>query len=208
MSKLLLVASSLAGRNSKTAEIAREFIAAWGAKYPIAQVVVRDLGAEPVPHFGGEHLATFMTPEEQRTPEQRALAAASDALIEEVEASDIVVVAAPMYNFTIPSTLKAWIDHITRAGRTFRYTAEGPVGLLKGKKVFVVAGRGGIYTSPRMKALDFQEPYLSAVFGLIGLTDITFIHLEGLAISPQEAMQGLARARAAIGAIVPAANAA
>jgi FMN-dependent NADH-azoreductase len=124
-------------------------------------------------------------------------------LIEELEAADTIVLAVPMYNFSIPSTLKAWIDHVARAGRTFRYTAAGPEGLLNGKKVFVVSGRGGFYSgdSPA-KVLDFQEPYLRAVLGFLGLTDVTFIHVEGLKVSSEAAEKGISRAREAIAGIV------
>jgi FMN-dependent NADH-azoreductase len=114
-----------------------------------------------------------------------------------------------MYNFSIPSTLKAWIDHITRAGRTFRYGAAGAEGLLKGKKVFIVTGRGGVYSgdSPA-RGMDFQEPYLRAMLGFLGLDDITFIHVEGLKVSPEAAASGLERARKSIGDLLPIATAA
>ncbi|HWE06234.1 MAG TPA: NAD(P)H-dependent oxidoreductase, partial [Rhizomicrobium sp.] len=115
-------------------------------------------------------------------------------------------IAAPMYNFTISSTLKAWIDHITRAGRTFGYTAQGPEGLLKNKKVFVVTARGGIYSGDSaMKPYDFQEPYLRTILGFLGMTDVTFIHTEGLNISTDAAEAGVARARAAIADVIPVA---
>jgi FMN-dependent NADH-azoreductase len=111
-----------------------------------------------------------------------------------------------MYNFTISSTLKAWVDHLARAGRTFRYTAAGPEGLLKGKKVFIVTGRGGVYSgeSPA-RGMDFQEPYLRAVLGFLGLGDVTFVHVEGQAVGPEAAAAGLERARKAINDIVPGA---
>ena len=135
----------------------------------------------------------------QRSERQQRIANESDPLLEEVEAADVIVIAAPMYNFSISSTLKAWIDHITRAGRTFQYTANGPEGLLKNKKVFVVTARGGIYTgdSPA-KAYDFQEPYLRTILGFNGLTDVTFIHVEGQKISPDAADAGIAQARQAV----------
>jgi FMN-dependent NADH-azoreductase len=114
-----------------------------------------------------------------------------------------------MYNLSIPSTLKAWIDHVARAGRTFRYTASGPEGLLKGRKVLIVTGRGGVYSgdSPA-KGLDFQEPYLRAALGLLGLTDVTFIHVEGLAMGPDAPAAAHAQARAAIDDLLPEAIAA
>jgi FMN-dependent NADH-azoreductase len=149
-----------------------------------------------------------MTPVDQRSSEQHATVAFADRLIEELEAADTIVLAVPMYNFSIPSTLKAWIDHVARAGRTFRYTAAGPEGLLKGKKVFIITGRGGVYSgdSPA-KVFDFQEPYLRSVLGFLGLTDVTFVHVEGLKVSAEAAEQGLARAREAIAGIVEDAQA-
>ena len=166
-------------------------------------VTTRDLTPETMPHLDGEALAALMAPAAERSPRQRDLVAFADALIAELESADTIVLAVPMYNFSIPSTLKAWIDHIARAGRTFRYTAAGPEGLLKGKRVFVVTARGGIYSEGPAGPLDFQEPYLRAVLGFIGLDDVTFLHLEGLKISPEAAASGLARARIALGNLIP-----
>ena len=195
MKTLLFLTSSLFGEESKSARVAGEFVSAWKAANPAARVINRDL-ATTVPHLTGEHLGAWMTAPADRSERQLAIARESDPLIEEVEAADEIVIAAPMYNFSIPSTLKAWLDHITRAGRTFRYTEKGPEGLLKNKKVFVVTARGGVYTgdSPA-KAYDFQEPYLRAILGLNGLTDVTFIHVEGQKMGPDAAAAALARAR-------------
>jgi FMN-dependent NADH-azoreductase len=200
---LLLVTSSLFGAASQSRQIADEFVAAWRGSHPGTQVVERDLTAAAIPHLSQDTLAALGTPAEKRSAAQQDMAAFADTLIAEVEVADVIVLTAPMYNFTIPSTLKAWIDHVARAGRTFRYTASGPKGLLKGKKVFIVTGRGGLYTgdSPA-RVLDFQEPYLRGMLGFLGLTDVTFIHVEGLAVSAEAADQGRARARQAIGAIV------
>ena len=209
MNSLLLVTSSLFGEASQSRQIAREFVDTWVRNNPGTRVVARDLSPESIPHLSQATLGAVMTPAANRTPAQSEVAAFADALIEEVEAADTIVLAAPMYNFTIPSTLKAWLDHVARAGRTFRYTANGPEGLLKGKKVFVVTGRGGVYTgdSPA-KALDFQEPYLRAILGFIGLTDVSFVHVEGLNLGKELADSGRARARQAIAALMPAALAA
>ncbi len=209
MSQLLFVSSSLSGAGSKSGQIAHEFIEAWRAGHPGTKLVARDLGASPVPHLTGERLGAVATPADKRSAHQHATVAEIDPLIEEIEAAEVVVIAAPMYNFTISSTLKAWIDHITRAGRTFRYTADGPEGLLKNKRVFVVTGRGGFYSgdSP-MKSYDFQEPYLRTMLGFLGLDDVTFIHVEGQQVSADAAAQGLSRARDAIAKHVPAAQAA
>ena len=204
MNSLLLVTSSLFGEASQSRQIAREFVDTWVRNHPGTRVVGRDLSPESIPHLSQATLGAVMTPAESRTTAQRDVAAFADALIEEVEAADTIVLAAPMYNFTIPSTLKAWLDHVARAGRTFRYTANGPEGLLKGKKVFVVTGRGGVYSgdSPA-KALDFQEPYLRAILGFIGLTDVSFVHVEGLNLGKDLADSGRARARQAIAALMP-----
>jgi FMN-dependent NADH-azoreductase len=201
MSKLLLVTSSLFGDQSKSSQLAGEFVQAWHRSHPGTTMVERALTAESIPHLSLGALGALMTPAEQRSSEQHATVAFADRLIEELEAADTIVLAVPMYNFSIPSTLKAWIDHVARAGRTFRYTAAGPEGLLKGKKVFVITGRGGVYTgdSPA-KVFDFQEPYLRSVLGFLGLTDVSFVHVEGLKVSPEAAEQGVARARDAIAA--------
>ena len=203
MSNLLLITSSLFGDPSKSTQIAGEFVDAWRRAHPGATVVERALAPDAIPHLSLDALGALMTPAEQRSPGQAASVAFADWLIEELEAADTIVLAAPMYNFTIPSTLKAWIDHVARAGRTFRYTAAGPEGLLKGKKVFVVTGRGGVYSGDApAKVYDFQEPYLRGVLSFLGLTDVTFIHVEGLKVSPEAAEQGLARARDAIASAV------
>jgi FMN-dependent NADH-azoreductase len=203
MSNLLLVTSSLFGDQSKSAQLAREFVASWQGTHPGTTVVERALTPDSIPHLSLDALGALMTPAEQRSGAQHATVAFGDRLIEELEAADTIVLAVPMYNFSIPSTLKAWIDHVARAGRTFRYSAQGPEGLLKGKKVFVVTARGGFYTgdSPA-NVLDFQEPYLRSLLAFLGLTDVSFIHVEGLKVSPEAAQQGLARARAAIASAV------
>src|SRR5579862_9272957 len=199
MSKLLLVTSSLFGDQSKSTQLAGELVEAWRRTRPGTIVVERTLTPESIPHLSLGALGAVMTPPEGRSSEQHATVAFADGLIEEIETADTIVLAVPMYNFSIPSTLKAWIDHVARAGRTFRYTAAGPEGLLKGKKVFVITSRGGVYTgeSPA-KVFDFQEPYLRSLLGFLGLTDVTFIHVEGLKVSPEAAEQGVARARQAI----------
>jgi FMN-dependent NADH-azoreductase len=204
MGSLLFVTSSVFGAESKSRLVASELVEAWRRAHPGTAVVVRDLSAAPMPHLSREALAAALTPAGQRTPAQQRAAALADALIAEAEAADVIVFAVPMYNFTIPSTLKAWLDHVARAGRTFRYGASGPEGLLTGKKVFVVTARGGVYSGEAPhRAFDFQEPYLRAILGFVGLDDVTFIHAEGLAISPESASNGLDRARQAIGDLLP-----
>ncbi|HUN40475.1 MAG TPA: FMN-dependent NADH-azoreductase [Acetobacteraceae bacterium] len=209
MHHLLFITSSLFGEASKSRLIGAEFVEAWRRAHPRATVVERVLSADTMPHLTQETLAAAATPAASRTPAQQAAAALADKLIEEVEAADVIVIAAPMYNFTISTTLKAWVDHIARAGRTFRYTAHGPEGLLHGKTVFVMTARGGFYNADSpAAALDFQEPYLRAILGFVGMTNVTFVHAEGLAIDPETATRGLHAARQALVNLVPAAQAA
>jgi FMN-dependent NADH-azoreductase len=209
MANFLFVSSSLFGEASQSGMIAAEFITRWAQAHPGTNVVRRALTADSIPHLTLASVTAGATPADKRSDAVARNAALADALIEELEAADVVVIAAPMYNFSIPSTLKAWIDHVARAGRTFRYGAAGPEGLLKGKKVFVVTGRGGIYTgdSPA-KGMDFQEPYLRAMLGFLGLDDVSFIHVEGLAVGPDARASGTERARAAIADLIPLAAAA
>jgi FMN-dependent NADH-azoreductase len=195
---LLFVSSSLFNGQSKSREIAGEFIAGWTRKNPGGRVVERALTPANIPHLSSETLAALGKTPDQRTRDEQAAVAFADTLIAEAEAADTIVIAAPMYNFTIPTTLKAWIDHLARAGRTFRYTAQGPEGLLKNKKVVVVVSRGGFYTggSPAA-AMNHQEPYLRTVLGFLGLTDVSFIEVEGQAVGPDVAAKSLEAARAA-----------
>ncbi len=206
-SNLLFVSSSLFGGQSKSGEIADEVIAAWRKANPGGRVVERALTPSNIPHLSSDTLAALGKQPDARTTAERDIVAFADSLIAEVEAADTIVIGAPMYNFTIPTTLKAWIDHIARAGRTFRYTAAGPEGLLKNKKVVVVASRGGIYEGAAA-GMNHQEPYLRTVLGFLGLTNIEFIAVEGLRISPEAAVKGLEAARAAVKSLVPLARAA
>jgi FMN-dependent NADH-azoreductase len=202
MSKLLFITSSIFGENSKSRTLGREFVEVWTRRDPGTQVIERDLVADAVPHVTGAVVGAAMTPAEQRSLEQAEVAALADRLIEELEAADIIVIGAPMYNFSVPSALKAWIDHVVRAGRTFRYGANGPEGLLRGKKVFVVTARGGVYSQGPGKSMDFHEPYLRGVLGFIGLTDVSFIYAEGLAM-PEHAAKALETARASFSDLLP-----
>jgi FMN-dependent NADH-azoreductase len=127
-------------------------------------------------------------------PDAPALAL-SQQLVDEVLASDVLVIEAPMYNFAIPSVLKAWIDHIVRAGKTFQYGAHGPEGLAKGKKAIIVLGRGGVYSEGPYKVMDYQEPYLRAILGFIGISDVETIHIEGVAMGPDKAAEALEKAK-------------
>jgi FMN-dependent NADH-azoreductase len=145
-------------------------------------VKVRDLTNKPFPHLEEAHLQSFFTPAEGRTPEQQEAVRHSDEAIAEIMAADTIVIDAPLYNFGIPSTLKAWVDHIARAGITFRYTAAGPEGLVKGKKVYIAMASGGVYSEGPSAAYDFVAPYLKFFLGFIGMTDVTVFRVEGLSI--------------------------
>jgi len=165
MPTLLRIDSSASGDNSKSRQLANEFVEKWLAKNPEGKVVSRDVTANPLPHFTRETLGALFTPEADRTPEQKAIVAIGDELIEELEAANIVIVSAPMYNFGIPSTLKAYFDYIARAGRTFKYTETGPVGLVN-KDAYVFAASGSFLADT---PADHQVPHIQTFLGFIGL---------------------------------------
>ena len=195
MSNVLLIHSSVFGDKSQSLALARDFL----KRYPHRSVVERALSPQTMPHLDGETFLAMGTPSNDHNERQQAAVALSDTLIAELEAADTIVLAAPMYNFSIPSTLKAWIDHVARRCRTFRYTEKGPEGLLKGKKVFVLTARGGVYSNGApAAAFDFQEPYLRAVFAFLGLTDVTFVHFEGVGMGPEAANANRSKALATI----------
>lgn len=192
MKKLLQINASLFSANGQSSRLADQFVAAWRGNNPGGGVMVRDLGKEPVPHLDAERFLSFIAKPEERTPQQQAVAAYSDALIEEVKAADLIVLGVPMYNFGVPSTLKAYFDHIARAGVTFRYTATGPEGLLKGKKAYVFAARGGLYAgTPK----DSQTTYIRDFLGFLGITDVEFVYAEGLNLGEPSKEAALAEAR-------------
>lgn len=191
MKNILLIQSSPRGPQSYSHKVARSIVDALKSRHPAANLVVRDLAKEPLPHVGEAFVGALSIPPEQRTPEQAIALDRSDVLIDELAAADTVVLAVPMHNFGPPSTLKAWIDHVVRAGRTFSYSEKGPEGLLKGKRVILVLARGGVYSDGSAKPFDFQEPYLRTVLGFIGLTNIEVVHVEGVArgaIGPEKAL--------------------
>src|ERR1044072_4138339 len=163
---ILYVTSSPRGSASYSNRVAANVIDELTARNPGATVTVRDLAQDPLPHIGDDFVAATRGPSGPQTDAQRALLARSDQLVDELFAADLIVIAAPMINFTIPSNLKAWIDHVARADRTFRYSEKGPEGLVTGKQVIIVPARGGIYA--QNNALAFQVPYLKSVLGLLG----------------------------------------
>jgi len=208
MSNVLLIHSSVFGEKSQSLALARDFL----KRYPHRSLVERALAPHSMPHLDGETFAAMGTDAGDLDSRQKEAVALSDELIAELEVADTIVLAAPMYNFSIPSTLKAWIDHVARRGRTFRYSEKGPEGLLKNKKVFVLVARGGVYSKGTPHAaFDFQEPYLRTVLGFLGMTDVTFVHFEGLAMGPEAANAHRSKALAHIerltgGAVAEAAD--
>ncbi|MDD3353536.1 FMN-dependent NADH-azoreductase [Zoogloea sp.] len=188
MTTLLKINASLFANNGQSSQLADRYVAARVAVNPDIQVVTRDLAAEPVPHLDAARFTAFLTPAEERSAEQAAVVAFSDALIEELRQADEIIIGVPMYNFGIPSTLKAWIDHVARAGVTFRYTATGPEGLLKGKKAVILAARGGLYAGT---PADTQTGYLQSVLGFIGITDVEFVYAEGLNMGEESKTKAL-----------------
>ncbi|WP_236214114.1 FMN-dependent NADH-azoreductase [Metapseudomonas otitidis] len=193
MSRVLIVESSARQQGSISRQLTAEFVAQWKAAHPADVVVVRDLAQESVPHLDSDLLGGWMKPADQQNDAERAALARSNRLTEELLAADVLVLAAPMYNFGIPSTLKAWLDHVLRAGVTFKYTETGPQGLLSGKRAFVLTARGGVYAGG---PLDHQEPYLRQALAFIGIHDVTFIHAEGLNMGAEFQEKGIAQARA------------
>jgi FMN-dependent NADH-azoreductase len=191
---ILYVTSSARGNASYSNRVAAQVIDELSARNPGAAVAVRDLAREPLPHIDDDFVAATRSPAGPQTDHQRAQLAQSDALVDELLASDVIVIAAPMINFTIPSNLKTWIDYVARAGRTFSYSEKGPQGLVTGKQVILVAARGGIYA--QNNALDFQVPYLKSVLGFLGMTDVEVIEVEGTAYGPEAAEKAVAAATA------------
>jgi FMN-dependent NADH-azoreductase len=199
--KLLHVDSSILGPNSVSRTLTAEIVEQQRRLHPGLEVVYRDLAAAPHLHFSPAHIAAAYGV----TPDAAVQSDLDDggAVVDELFAADIIVIGAPMYNFAVPTQLKAWIDRSLVAGRTFHYTATGPEGLLpKGKKVIVVSSRGGFYgpDSP-IAAFDHQESYLKQALGFIGLTDITIVRAEGIAVSPESKEAALASARQSISAL-------
>ncbi len=196
MTTLLQINTSINNGNGQSSQLARQFVAALQKRDPGIKTVVRDVAAaEPVPHLDAERFGAFITKPQERTAAQDAVVAYSDALINELQQADVIVMGLPMYNFGVPSQLKAYFDHIARAGVTFKYTDRGPVGLLTGKRAYVFAARGGVYAGT---PLDTQTSYVRDFLRFIGISDVSFVYAEGLAVSPQSKEAGLAKAGAEI----------
>ena len=190
---ILQINTSLRREGANSTRIANSIVDRLQALNPTAKLSLRDLSSTPHPVLDEAALGALFTPAERRTADQAARVALDDALIAEVQAADVIVLGVPMYNFGVPAQLKNWIDAIARNGVTFRYTENGPEGLLTGKKVYVGLARGGRY---RGTEADSQVPYLKTVFGFLGMTDLNFIYAEGLNMGAEAAQQGFAQAQA------------
>lgn len=192
---LLQINASIFSKHGQSTRLADEFVAAWSASNPGAKILVRDLAEDTVPHLDAERFGAFLAKPGERTPGQQAVVNYSDALIDELKQADILVLGLPMYNFGVPSTLKAYIDHIARAGATFKYTDKGPVGLLTGKKAYVFATRGGLYAGT---PLDTQTTYVRDMLRFLGIDDVEFVYAEGLAIGTERKAAALSEAQRVI----------
>ncbi|RLJ65134.1 FMN-dependent NADH-azoreductase [Sulfurisoma sediminicola] len=195
---ILQINASARREGANSTRIADAIVARLQAANPDARLTRRDLAVTPQPVLDEAALGALFTPAGQRTEQQAARVALDDALIAEVQAADTIVLGVPMYNFGVPAQLKNWIDAIARNGVTFRYTANGPEGLLKGRKVYVGLARGGRY---RGTEADSQVPYLRTVLGFLGISDVHFVYAEGLNMGEDAARQGFAEADAEIAAI-------
>ena len=197
--KLLHIDSSILGGASVSRQLTERIAAQWRATHPGTMVEHLDLAAEPPSHLSAESLGFRLPQGTDLSDAQRRENAVSERLVSQFLAADVVVVGAPLYNFSIPSQLKAWIDRIAQAGRTFKYTDKGPVGLAGGKTVIVASTRGGVYsTTDAGNAMEHQESYLKAVFGFLGITDVRFVRAEGVAMGDTPKAQALATADAQI----------
>jgi FMN-dependent NADH-azoreductase len=199
---ILMIESSHNGANSLSRKVTAETLAQLQAKYPGSTVTTRDLDKNPLPHLTGEVIAAFYTPADNRTPALKEAIKLSDIVTDELLAADIIVIGAPMWNFNIPSVLKAWVDHVARVGRTFQYSAAGPVGLAKGKTAYLALSRAGVYTDGAMKQMDFHDTYLRSVLGFLGITDVHAIVAEGAAMGPDGAKNAIASAERQLAAAI------
>ena len=198
MTTLLQIKASIFGDHGQSSQLAERFVARWRKANPDGRVIVRDLAAKPVPHLTAARFQGFSAKPEERTPEQVEATRESDELIAELKEADVVVLGLPMYNFSLPSAFKAYIDHVARVGITFRYTATGPEGLIGDKPVYVFAARGGQYQGSDM---DTQTPLVRMVLGFMGMKDVRFVFAEGLARSGGVAEKALSNAHVEIDSV-------
>lgn len=199
MSTLLHLTSSLFGAEGQSSRLARAYVQRYQERTSATPLFTRDLSSEPVPHLSAAAFSAGLKPLHQRSAEEHHLAALGDALIAEVEAADMLVIGMPMYNFGVPSTLKAWFDHIARPGRTFRYTSSGPEGLLRDKQAVVFATRGGLHAGTPE---DTQTGYVRQFLAFLGITDVEFIHAEGLGMGDAQRQHALRQAEARMDALL------
>jgi len=200
---LLHIDSSILGPQSASREIGAAWVGPWRAQHPQVEVRYRDLARDPLAHLTGAIFAARGNDDAIRDPALQFDVDEDRAVLEEFLAADVVVIGAPMYNFSIPSQLKSWIDRVVVAGKTFRYTANGPQGLAVGKKVVIVTARGGEYSAGAGASMDFQETYLRGVLGFIGITDVQVIRAEGLSMGAEKRQTAIAAAHSAIHAPLP-----
>ncbi|MEQ8344226.1 MAG: FMN-dependent NADH-azoreductase [Sneathiellaceae bacterium] len=205
MSEILLVTSSPRGTASHSSRIAGELARGLQAASPGSRLAVRDLAAQPLPHIGSDFAAGIHAPADTRSAAQAQAVASSDAAVAELLAADTVVIAAGLINFAVPSTLKAWLDHVARAGQTFRYSEKGPEGLVTGRKVYLVIASGGVYSDGPAAAFDHAVPYLRTMLGFLGMTDVELIRVEGVAMGPDAEARALSQARAQLSGLAQAA---
>ncbi|WP_274426969.1 FMN-dependent NADH-azoreductase [Chelativorans sp. YIM 93263] len=194
MESILLVTSSPRGEASHSTRVAAQLARNLAAADPSAQIVHRDLVRDPLEHIGPDFVGGIHLPEEHRTEEQARAVAPSDAVVEEVFAADAIVIATGFINFSISSTLKAWLDHLLRAGITFRYTEDGPEGLIRGKKVYIVLASGGVYSRGSAAQFDHAIPYLKTALSFVGLTDVEIVRVEGVGMGAEAEQFALAQA--------------
>lgn len=190
MSTLLKIQSSLYRDQGQSSILVNQFADRWLAQHPEGKIISRDLAANPVPHLDRERFQAFLAAANERTAAQKQAVAYSDSLIDELKNADVIVMGIPMYNFSVPSVLRAYFDHIARSGVTFRYTANGPEGLLTGKKAVVFVTRGGVYGEEHS-----QTSYIRQFLGFLGITDVEIIHAEGLAMNENAKLKSLVTAK-------------
>jgi FMN-dependent NADH-azoreductase len=185
MKQLLLINASPRGGQSVSRQLSSHLVERLRASEGALEVKERDLNSSELPFLSQELIGAYYTPADKRSGAQRDLLRVSDNLVDELAGADVVVIAAPVWNFSLPAPVKAWLDLVARVGRTFSYTAEGPRGLLKSRPVYVIKSSGGVFSEGPGKAIDFYEPYLKAVLAFLGLTDVTFIRAEGMNLPGQ-----------------------
>jgi FMN-dependent NADH-azoreductase len=193
LKSILFIQSSPRGLESYSYKVAKLIVDGFKAKNPDAKLVRRNLAEEPPPHVDSAFVGALFVRPEQRTPQQANSLALSDALIDELIAADTIVIAIAVHNFGIPSTLKAWIDHVVRAGRTFAFSQNGPQGLVKDRRAVLVLASGGVFSDGPAKSFDFHEPYLRAILGFIGIVNVEVVRVEGVAVSAIGAESAVAR---------------